>query len=435
MKIVASTNLPAGFFDRPLLADDPAVRAIVADVRAQGDVAVRRYTLRFDGVDAAIALQPQAALEQAWNMCPESVRLALQEAAGRIRRMAMLQKESLRPFACEIAPGVTAEQRLDPLERVGVYVPGGRHALVSSLLMGAIPAQVAGVGAIAVCTPPRPDGSVHQAVLAAARLLGIDELYAVGGAQAIAALAWGTATIPAVVKIVGPGNRYVTLAKRDVYGRVGIDFLAGPSEVLILADQSADARLLAADLLAQAEHDPLAEAVLLTDSADLAARVSARAQAQLASLPTAATARAALAGQGLIVVVREWDEAVAIANRKAPEHVELHVATTRMECELSGRLRNFGSLFCGRQAAEVFGDYNSGLNHVLPTAGAARYCGGLGVRDFLKVQTVLRMQHGAAAALAPGAARLARVEGLEAHARAAEMRAVKQSARSGKRDG
>jgi histidinol dehydrogenase len=340
------------------------------------------------------------------------LRAALDAAAANLERFARRQRADCRDFRLDVAPGVTAGQRLLPIERAGIYVPGGRHPLVSSLLMAAVPARVAGVPRIVVCSPPRRDGRVAPAVLAAAAILGLDEVYALGGAQAVAAMAYGGGGVPAVDKIVGPGNLYVTLAKREVFGRVGIDLPAGPSEIAILADASARPGWVAADLLAQAEHDPLAVPLLLTTSRKLAAAVDAQLERDLRRLPTAAAARRSLEDNGAILLAPDLARAVAFLNRLAPEHLELQVADPQ---RWAGRCTAFGSLFIGALAAEALGDYSSGLNHVLPTAGAARYCGGLSVRDFLRFATTLRVDERGLRRIAPAARALAQAEGLAGH--------------------
>jgi len=343
----------------------------------------------------------------------------MREAAENIRRFALCQMSALADFEVEIRPGVFAGQAVIPLARAGIYVPGGRYPLVSTLLMTAIPASTAGVREIVVCTPPGPDGAVPTAILAAAELCGIREVFRVGGAHAIAAMAYGTESIRRADKIVGPGNDYVTAAKRAVAGDVGIDFAAGPTELLVLADRSANALFIAADLVAQAEHDVRATAMLITDSEDLASRVESEVGRLLGKVRTAKVARESLEKQGIIVVVDSMEEALALADARAPEHLELFAADAK---SLAGTLRNYGSLFVGERSPEVLGDYSSGLNHVLPTRGAARYTGGLSVRDFLKVQTVLRVEGDGLSAIGPAAVSLARAEGLDGHALAVEVR-------------
>lgn len=405
--------------DKGEFGDMGAVRDIVAGVRGGGDAALREFTLRFDRARiGAIGVDPDAIGRAARQADPDLV-TAMREAAANIRRFAEAQAAAIRGFEVEIRPGVFAGQAVFPLERAGVYVPGGRYPLVSTLLMGAIPAAVAGVREIAVCTPPDASGAVPDAILAAAGLCGVREVYRIGGAQAVAAMAYGTESVRRVDKIVGPGNDYVTAAKRLVSGDVGIDFAAGPTELLVVADGTANPRFVAADLIAQAEHDVRATAMLITDSEALAAAVEREVERLLGEVRTEKTARRSLAERGLIVVVSGMDEALTLADERAPEHLEIIAADAK---RLAAKPRNFGSLFVGEQSAEVLGDYSSGLNHVLPTQGAARWTGGLGVRDFLKIQTVLRVEAGGLAAVGPAAVALARAEGLDGHALAARLR-------------
>jgi len=306
-----------------------------------------------------------------------------------------------------------------PLDRVGIYIPGGRAAYPSTVLMTAIPARVAGVREIVLVTPPGRDGSVPAAVLAAARVAGVTEGWRIGGAQAVAALAYGTPTIRRVDKIVGPGNIYVALAKAKVFGDVGIDMVAGPSEVVVVADRHADPALIAADLLAQAEHDPMARSVLITDAPDLVPRVQAALESQLTRLSRRAIAQASLDANGAFILVDDLEAAVDVANRLAPEHLELMVG---VPTALLPRVRSAGAVFLGAHTPEVVGDYVAGPNHVLPTAGTARFASPLGTDDFVKRSSVLEYSASGLAAALPHLGALARVEGLDAHARAAEMR-------------
>jgi len=316
--------------------------------------------------------------------------------------------------------GSTLGQEVRPLDRVGVYVPGGRAAYPSTVLMTVIPARVAGVREIVLVTPPGADGAVNADVLAAARIAGVTEGYRLGGAQAVAALAYGTETVPRVDKIVGPGNIYVALAKRRVFGEVGIDMVAGPSEVVVIADGSVDAAWLAADLLAQAEHDPMARAVLITPDRALLARVGAALETQLAGLPRRTIAAAALASNGALVAVETLDDAVELANRLAPEHLELAVA---VPAALLPRVRHAGALFLGGSTPEVVGDYVAGPNHVLPTAGTARFASPLGTEDFVKRSSVIEYSPRGLRDALPHLRTLTRIEGLAGHGAAAELRA------------
>jgi len=409
--------LPLASYRPPRAAADlgaarRAVAAIVDAVQAEGGAALRRFSLRFDGCAPRRLRATRRELAAARASCPPGLREAIAAAAANLERFARRQMADCRGFSLEVVPGVRAGQRLLPIDRVGIYVPGGRHPLVSSLLMAAVPARIAGVSRIVVCSPPGGDGRAAPAVLAAAGILGLDEVYALGGAQAVAAMAYGAGGVPRVDKIVGPGNLYVTLAKQLVFGRVGIDLPAGPSEIAILADASARPEWVAADLLAQAEHDPLAVPLLVTTSRRLALAVAAWLRRQLPALTTAGTARRSLEANGMILLAPSLERAVAFLNRLAPEHLELQVAEPE---RWAARCRAFGSLFVGPLAAEALGDYSSGLNHVLPTAGAARFSGGLSVRDFLRFATTLRIDRGGLRRIAPTARTLAQAEGLAGH--------------------
>ena len=395
------------------------VETIIAAVRREGDAALRRCSCRFDGCIPSPFRVPPLEIAASLAACDPRLKRSLELAAANLRRFALGQKEQVRDFSMQTLPGVTTGQRVLPIKRVGVYVPGGRYPLFSSLLMAAVPAQVAGVKRIVVCSPPGPGGRVAELVLAAAGLLGIEEVYALGGAQAVAAMAFGTESVPAVDKIVGPGNLYVNLAKLAVFGQVGIDLPAGPSEVVILADASARPDWLAADLLAQAEHDPLAVALLVTTSRKLAVSVRAQVQKQLRQLPSASPARDSVKKYGAILQAPSLAKAVDFINQLAPEHLELQV---RKPEQWARRCTAFGSLFIGSLAAEALGDYSSGLNHVLPTAGAARFSGGLSVRDFLRLGTTLRVSAAGLRRIGPTARRLADAEGLAAHALSLQLR-------------
>jgi histidinol dehydrogenase len=394
-------------------------RDTIAGVRSGGDAALCEYTRKFDGADIPHPAVDPDEIGRARERVDPGPLAAMAEAAARIERFARAQRNAFRDFEIEIEPGVFAGQAVIPLARAGVYVPGGRYPLFSSLLMGAIPARVAGVREIAVCTPPGPSGRVPDMILAAAEICGIREIYRAGGAQAVAAMAYGTESIPRVDKIVGPGNDYVTAAKLAVAGDVGIDFAAGPTELVVVADRTADPVLIAADLVAQAEHDVRASAILITDSAVLASRVEEEIEKLLVNVLTRDVARAALEAGGVIAVVASIAEAVDLANDRAPEHLELCIADATSAAPF---LRNYGTLFQGGLSAEVLGDYSSGLNHILPTRGAARYTGGLSVRDFLKIQTVLRIENRGLEFIGPAASALARAEGLSGHALSVDLR-------------
>jgi histidinol dehydrogenase len=395
--------------------DPRRVAAILADVRARGDVALADWTRQFDRrVPAGWRIGPEQ-MAAAWSSLSEADRTALDHAARNIERFAEAQRQAMQAFRIAIEPGVWCGQRLEPVARAACYVPGGRYPLPSTVLMTAIPARVAGVATVVVLTPPDP----HPAILAAAHRAGVAAVHPVGGVQAIGAAAYGTESVPAVDLIVGPGNAWVTEAKRQVFGHVGIDALAGPSEVLVLFDTSADLRKVAADLLAQAEHDPDAQALAITEDAAAAEQLSAEVGRQLAVLPTREVAAASVAQHGAIVVVRDRAAMLALANERAPEHLEIH---TRDAAELAAHCQAFGGVFIGEQAAEVLGDYCAGPSHVLPTGRAGRFTGGLGVHTFVRVLTTQEIDPGAGAGLAATAARLARLEGLEGHARAADAR-------------
>ncbi len=404
-------------------AQDPAIDAtvaqIVADVRARGDAALLEYTVKLDRVRATsvAALEISAAdMRDAFAALPDEQRAALETAAQRVR--AYHERQKMTSWSYREQDGSELGQQVTALDRVGLYVPGGRAAYPSSVLMNAIPAHVAGVPEI-VMVVPTPDGARNPLVLAAAHIAGVSRAFAVGGAQAVAALAYGTATIPAVDKICGPGNAYVAAAKRRVFGVVGIDMVAGASEVLVIADASAHPDWVAMDLFAQAEHDELAQAILLTPDAELLAAVAASAQRQIAEMPRRAIIAASFANRGALIKVRHLDEACAIANRIAPEHLELAVAHP---AALLPKIRHAGAIFMGHHASESLGDYCAGPNHVLPTGRTARFSSPLGVYDFQKRSSVIALSAAAARTLGPVAATLAHGEGLTAHARSAEYR-------------
>lgn len=408
-----------GAFDRRTLL---TVARLIDEVRTGGDGALRTLTLMFDRARRR-SIEVRGEEWSAGVMAVEpGTRAALRLAARRIARFARLQKRSIRPFRHR-EDGIVTEQRLVPVESVGVYAPGGRHPLCSTVLMGAIPARVAGCRRVVLCTPPRRDGSVAPEILAAARLVGVDRVFAIGGAQAIAALAFGTRSVAAVDLIVGPGNKYVAAAKSILSDRVGIDFLAGPSELLLIADAAADPALAASDLLAQAEHDPDARLWLLTLGDGTARSIVRQIRRQARSLspgsPNLQAIGAALRAMEVIPCATV-EEACRAANRIAPEHLSVQVRTPR---RLLRRLRNFGSLFLGGDSAVALGDYVTGPNHILPTAGAARSSGGLSVHRFLKVVTVQEVSRRGAGRLAAAARRLASLEGLEAHSASVALRA------------
>jgi histidinol dehydrogenase len=401
---------------------DATVAAIIADVRARGDAAVLETTARFDGLQAAsvAALEVAAAeLAAALHAITPEQRAALETAAERIRSYHERQFDaSCRGFAFRDADGTLLGQKVTPLDRVGVYVPGGKAAYPSSVLMNIVPARVAGVGEVIVVVPT-PKGDKNPLVLAAAHIAGAHRVFTIGGAQAVAALAYGTATIPRVDKITGPGNAYVASAKKQVFGQVGIDMIAGPSEILVLADGTTPPDWVAMDLFSQAEHDELAQSILLCPDAAYLDAVQAAMARLLPELPRAAIVRASLAGRGALIHTRSMEEACTISNRIAPEHLEISSANPESWEPL---LKHAGAIFLGRFTSESLGDYCAGPNHVLPTAGTARFSSPLGVYDFVKRTSLIEVSAAGAQLLGRVASVLAQGEGLQAHARAAQMR-------------
>ena len=397
---------------------EQAVRAIIADVRARGDRALTELTAKYDGVDLAKAgLRVTAAeINAADKACDAEALAALKLARDRIE--AFHQRQQPRDTRFTDPLGVELGSRWSAIEAVGLYVPGGTAAYPSSVLMNAVPARVAGVPRL-VMVVPAPDGKLAPLVLAAARLAGVDEIYRIGGAQAVAALAYGTETIAPVAKIVGPGNAYVAVAKRLVFGDVGIDMIAGPSEVLILADKTGNADWIAADLLAQAEHDASAQSVLITDDGALAAQVEKAVESQLRTLARASVAVASWRDFGAIITVGKLDDAITLVDRLAPEHLEIIAVDAE---QLAARIRNAGAIFIGAHTPEVIGDYVAGSNHVLPTARSARFSSGLGVIDFMKRTSLLKCGPEQLRALGPAAITLGEAEGLSAHARSVAIR-------------
>ncbi|HTR57302.1 MAG TPA: histidinol dehydrogenase [Casimicrobiaceae bacterium] len=398
---------------------DVAVAAIIADVRTRGDAAILDYTARFDRVRAssvAALVLSSAELESAFTTLAGWHREALELAAHRIR--AFHERQRAESWSFTESDGTRLGQRVTPLARVGLYVPGGKAAYPSSVLMNALPAKVAGVAEI-IMVVPTPDGVRNPLVLAAAHLAGVTRAFAIGGAQAIAALAYGTATVPAVDKIVGPGNVYVAAAKRRVFGTVGIDMIAGPSEILVIADSTANADWIAMDLFSQAEHDESAQAMLLTPDAALIDAVAASMARELPAMPRRDVIGASLGRRGALVKLRDLGEACAIADRIAPEHLELAVADPEA---LLARIHNAGAIFLGHFSSEAVGDYCAGPNHVLPTSRSARFSSPLGVYDFQKRSSVIALSREGARALGPVAATLAEGEGLPAHAKSAALR-------------
>jgi histidinol dehydrogenase len=397
---------------------EQAVRAIIADVAARGDAALIALTQKFDRVDlGTIGMRVRSdELEAATAACEATALDALKLARDRVevyhRRQLPKDDRWTDPLGVELGHRWTA------IEAVGLYVPGGTAAYPSSVLMNAVPAKVAGCPRV-VMVVPAPDGKLNPLVLAAAKLAGVDEIYRIGGAQAVAALAYGTATIAPVAKIVGPGNAYVAAAKRLVFGRVGIDMIAGPSEVLIIADRDANPEWIAADLLAQAEHDTAAQSILITDDAALAGAVEQAVEGQLKTLPRGAVAAASWRDFGAVILVGALEDAVALTDAIAPEHLEIE---THDPEPLAAKIRNAGAIFLGSHTPEAIGDYVAGSNHVLPTARSARFSSGLGVLDFMKRTSILRLDADALGRLGPAAIALGQAEGLDAHARSVAMR-------------
>lgn len=403
-------------------AIEQRVADILADVQQRGDAAVLEYTARFDALPAesvaALKLSRES-LQAAFEAITPAQRSALQAAADRVRRYHERQLEACgRSWQYRDEDGTLLGQKVTPLDRVGIYVPGGKAAYPSSVLMNAIPAQVAGVGEI-VMVVPTPRGERNALVLAAAYVAGVTQAFTVGGAQAVAALAYGTATIPSVDKITGPGNAYVASAKRRVFGTVGIDMIAGPSEILVLADGSAPADWVAMDLFSQAEHDELAQSILLCPDAAYLDAVQAAIDRLLPEMPRRDVIRASLEGRGGLILTRSMEEACAISNRIAPEHLEISAGEPQRWEPL---LRHAGAIFLGAYTSESLGDYCAGPNHVLPTSGTARFSSPLGVYDFQKRSSLIEVSEAGAQVLGPIASELAHGEGLQAHARAAEMR-------------
>ena len=397
---------------------DAAVAAVIADVRARGDAAVVDYTARWDRLTLTPATLRMSAAEIDAAASGASVEAlaALGVAAARIR--AFHERQLPQPIGYTDSAGVELGARWTPVGAAGIYVPGGTASYPSSVLMNAIPAAVAGVGRIAMAVPT-PDGKLNPLVFAAAKLAGVTEIYRIGGAQAVAALAYGTASIPPVDKITGPGNAYVAAAKRRVFGQVGIDMIAGPSEILVVADGGNDPAWIAADLLSQAEHDESAQSILITDDAAFADAVADAVERALQGSPREATARASWQAYGAMIVVRDLAEAPALVDAIAPEHLELAVADPEA---LADQISNAGAIFLGRHTPEAVGDYVAGPNHVLPTSRSARFASGLGVLDFMKRTTTVKCSAAALAEIGPAAATLAEAEGLPAHARSVTIR-------------
>ena len=411
---------PEEILNRDIRAEadvEAVVDGIIADVRTRGDEALRDYAKKFDGADLDSLLVTKEEIDEAFAAVGEDFLTTLRMAAANIR--AFHEHQVHKDFVINDTPGVVLGQKYTPIEKAGVYVPGGTAAYPSTVLMDVIPAKVAGVKEIVMTTPAGKDGKVNPNILAAAAVAGIDKIVKSGGAQAVAALAYGTETVPAVDKIVGPGNIYVATAKRKVFGKVGIDMIAGPSEILVLADGGCNPTWVAADLLSQAEHDKLATAVLVTDSMDLAKAVQAELEVQIPQLPRAAIARESIDTNGKIIVTDDLTKAVEAANLIAPEHLELCVEDP---FALLGQIRNAGSIFMGRNVPEALGDYFAGPNHTLPTSGTARFSSPLSVDDFVKKSSFLYYTRDALADVKDRIADFAEREGLHAHAKSVTIR-------------
>lgn len=393
------------------------VSRIIGDVRQNGDEALRRYAKEFDKAELDALEVPREQLDKALADLEPELREALEEAAENIR--AFHRRQVQHGFSVSEKPGVVLGQKVTPIEKVGVYIPGGTAPLFSTVLMDCIPAKIAGCPELVMVSPPTCGGDMNPVILAAARIAGVDRVFRCGGAQAVAALAYGTETVPRVDKIVGPGNAFVAEAKRQVFGKVGIDMIAGPSDILVIADGRSDPSQVAADLLSQAEHDGNACAVLVTDSPALAQAVAQELEVQLASLPRQDIARTSLELNGKIILVRDIPEAVGMANALAPEHLELCVDDP---FTYLGQVKNAGSIFLGRSTPEAVGDYFAGSNHTLPTYGTARFSSALSVEDFVKKSQFIYYSGAALSAASGKIALLARREGLEAHARSALAR-------------
>ena len=395
---------------------EPAVTAIIADVRSRGDEALFEYTARFDKAQLTSLEVSPAEIDEAFETVEPEFLDILREAAANIR---LFHEKQVRNSFVINRDGVVMGQKVTPIERVGLYVPGGTAAYPSTVLMDAIPAKIAGCEQIVITTPPGADGKVNPVILAAAKIAGVDRIFKMGGAQAVAALAYGTQSVPKVDKIVGPGNAYVAEAKKQVFGRVAIDMIAGPSEILVVADATADPRHVAADLLSQAEHDKMASAVLVTDDADFAKAVQAELETQIPLLPRAAIARASIDNNGKIIVADTLMKAIDIANEIAPEHLELCVDNP---FDYLDAVKHAGSIFMGKHCPEALGDYFAGPNHTLPTSGTARFSSPLSVDDFVKKSQFTYFTKDALGKVADKVAYFAEKEGLHAHAKSATIR-------------
>ncbi len=451
IKIVKASEVSNDWFSgRTFSESNEIVQSVIKDVIQNGDEAIKKYSKQFDvssPKDFLISEQDLKNAAEKLKAQKPDVYNAICYSHDLALRFALKQKESFNDFEIELTPGLFTGQKTIPVEKAGVYVPAGRFPLVSTVIMTVTPAVAAGVGEIIMCTPPRvhPDDAKNaesqnsgkpgspfingkpyadEGIMAAAYICGCKKVYACGGSQAIAAMAYGTESIPSVDVIVGPGNKFVAAAKKQVYGKVGIDMVAGPTEVFIIADDSADPSWVASDLLAQAEHDVVAQPVMVTTSEKLAKSVQEQIELQLENLSTKNTARESINNQGLIIIADSYKQAALLANKKAPEHLEIAMSESENQKTVLNLVRNYGSLFIGHYSAEVFGDYAAGLNHTLPTSGAAHYSGGLSVRVFLKTVTTLKATKDSEGIKksATAAGFLGDAEGLSAHAHAARIR-------------
>ncbi|MFH0702019.1 MAG: histidinol dehydrogenase [bacterium] len=413
MKILESHELKSDFFEYKEFSDIESVSKIISDVKNNGDKSVIEYSRKFGDFDGNNFFISDEDIEKALDEISEDVINSLNTAISNVKRFAEAQFSILKNLELDF-DGIKLGHKVIPIDKAGVYIPGGNYPLPSSAIMSIIPAKIAGVKEIIACSP-----KIQPVTIAACKLAGADMIFNAGGVQAVAAMAYGTESIPKVDKIVGPGNKFVTAAKKEVYGVCGIDFLAGPSEVMIIADETANFAFIAADLLAQAEHDKEARAYLITDSKKMAQQVIKKIDEFLLDLKTSDIAKESLKN-GVIILVKDFDKAVEIANKKAPEHLEICFSKAD---EYIDKFKNYGSLFIGNYSAEVFGDYCSGTNHILPTNGIARYTGGLSVFDFVKIQTFQKIsKHAAQSKLCPIASKIAQVEGLYAHKLSSDIR-------------
>ncbi|HEY9187825.1 MAG TPA: histidinol dehydrogenase [Ignavibacteria bacterium] len=419
MKVINSYELPQEFFSFKDTQYFPIVREILYEVKTKGDIAIKHYTNEFDKVKLDSFVVTEEEIKSSYSEINKELIPSIKKSIENIEKFSVKQLESFKDFEYEISPGVITGQKVIPIERIGVYIPGGRFPLVSTVLMCVVPAKVANVNEIAIFSPPTFNGKIHPAILVACDLVGVKEIYKIGGVQAIGAMAYGTESIKKVDKIVGPGNKFVALAKKEVYGITGIDFIAGPTEVLIIADECANPKFVASDLIAQAEHDPDAQPILITTNKDLVERVIEEIETQLDTIPTKEIAEKSIKNNGLIIIAKDYDEAIYISNKKAPEHLEIDVKNISY---FVSKLRNYGSLFIGSFSAESLGDYSSGINHTLPTNFAARYTGGLSVKDFIKIQTTLYCKKENFNEIADIAITLAETEGLFGHSNSLKVR-------------